>query len=80
VLAVDAVTDGAAPFPYPAFEGDTMSEKKLKLEKLEVETFETAKGDPEQGTVEANALRTAVGGTCQGQTGLCTGCPPIQCY
>ncbi|HEY0019902.1 MAG TPA: hypothetical protein VGC13_26615 [Longimicrobium sp.] len=57
-----------------------MSAKKLKLDKIEVETFETAEGEDGEGTVEANALRTAVDGTCRGQTGLCTACPPYDCY
>ena len=56
-----------------------MSTRKLKLEKIEVETFETAEGDAAKGTVAAN-METVDVRTCWGQTGQCTACPPIQCY
>jgi len=58
-----------------------MSNAKLKLDDVEVESFDTGNGEDGAGTVKANELlRTVVGGTCPGQTGLCTGCPPVQCY
>jgi hypothetical protein len=57
-----------------------MSKRKLKLEEMEIVSFETGKNDEEQGTVAANELITAVDGTCRGQTGYCTACPPVACY
>jgi hypothetical protein len=55
-----------------------MRTKKLKLEKIEVETFETSEGEAEKGTVQA--METADVRTCWGQTAACTACPPRQCY
>jgi hypothetical protein len=57
-----------------------MAKKKLKLDEVQIESFETAAAEGEQGTVAANEMITAVDGTCRGQTGLCTACPPVQCY
>jgi hypothetical protein len=58
----------------------TMVKKKLKLDEVQIESFETATAEGEQGTVAANEMITVVGGTCRGQTGLCTACPPVNCY
>lgn len=58
-----------------------MPERKLKLEDVQIESFETAAADGKLGTVEANEAReTPREGTCWGQTGLCTACPPVHCY
>ena len=54
--------------------------KKLKLDKIEVETFETADAEADRGTVEGNAMETVDVRTCWGQTAACTACPPRQCY
>jgi hypothetical protein len=54
--------------------------KKLKLDEIEVETFETADAEAARGTVEGNGLDTADVGTCPGQTAHCTACRPLQCY
>lgn len=56
-----------------------MTRNKLKLEEVEIESFEITDSAETQGTVEANML-TKVDGTCRGQTGLCSACPPIACY
>ncbi|HEV3049170.1 MAG TPA: hypothetical protein VGX50_02635 [Longimicrobium sp.] len=56
-----------------------MKTKKLKLDKVTVETFETGGGEaPPRGTV--GGYETVDVRTCWGQTGACTACPPIQCY
>lgn len=57
-----------------------MSKRKLKLEHVEIESFVTAGAVEAKGTVEANAMETADWGTCLGQTGACTACPPLHCY
>lgn len=57
-----------------------MRKTKLTLEEVQIESFETSGTIEGEGTVEANLLITAVGGTCRGQTGLCTACPPVDCY
>ncbi|HEX9937543.1 MAG TPA: pinensin family lanthipeptide [Longimicrobium sp.] len=57
-----------------------MSNDKLKLDEVKVESFETGDADGGAGTVKANELLRTVDGTCRGQTGLCTACPPIDCY
>lgn len=57
-----------------------MNKAKLKLDEVEVESFEVVGIYGADGTVNANELRTDVGGTCKGQTGLCTGCTPQQCF
>ena len=56
-----------------------MRKAKLTLEKIEIESFEIVETEEERGTVEANMMATAVGGTCRGQTVLCTACTPYVC-
>jgi hypothetical protein len=55
-----------------------MKTKKLKLDKITVETFETGEGEAPKGTV--GAYETVDVRTCWGQTAACTACPPRQCY
>lgn len=58
-----------------------MARRKLKLDEVKIESFETAAADEALGTVKAHEMReTPVEGTCWGQTGLCTACPPVHCY
>ncbi|MBB4637629.1 hypothetical protein [Longimicrobium terrae] len=57
-----------------------MSKRKLKLEDVEIESFATARAVEGKGTVEANEMETVGEGTCMGQTGACTACPPLHCY
>lgn len=58
-----------------------MNKLKLKVEEMQVESFETVVEEDVRGTVKGNMLlRTADEGTCRGQTGLCTGCTPVACY
>ena len=57
-----------------------MSKRKLKVDDVEVESFETAAAEDKTGTVKANELETADFGTCWGQTAQCTACPPRHCY
>lgn len=58
-----------------------MAKRKLKLDEVKIESFETAAVGESIGTVRANEARETPGeGTCWGQTGLCTACPPIHCY
>lgn len=56
-----------------------MGQRKLKLNEVSVETFVVTEAEEQEGTVEANMLRTVVGGTCRGQTIACTACPPSDC-
>jgi hypothetical protein len=57
-----------------------MRTRKIKLEEVQIESFETGASEGAPGTVQANELITVVDGTCRGQTGLCTACPPVHCY
>lgn len=57
-----------------------MKKQKLRLDDIEVVSFETMEAGEEQGTVQANmAMVTADVRTCRGQTILCTACAPYQC-
>lgn len=57
-----------------------MSKAKLKLGEVEVESFEIGDDSGATGTVRANEMVTVDRKTCLGQTGLCTACPPQQCF
>jgi hypothetical protein len=59
---------------------NTMAKLKLNIEDVDIESFETIEVEESRGTVQGNLLRTVDDGTCRGQTGLCTGCTPINCY
>jgi hypothetical protein len=56
-----------------------MAGSKLKLEEVEVESFDVGQVADGGGTVKANE-GISIGGTCQGQTAACTACRPLQCY
>jgi hypothetical protein len=56
-----------------------MRTSKLKLEEVEVESFELGEGEDASGTVRANEL-VSQEGTCPGQTAMCTACRPLYCY
>ncbi|HET7228852.1 MAG TPA: hypothetical protein VFJ16_02485 [Longimicrobium sp.] len=56
-----------------------MRTAKLKLEEIEVESFDTGQTEDASGTVHANEL-ISIEGTCPGQTAMCTACRPLQCY
>jgi len=56
-----------------------MPRAKLKLEEVEVESFEVGQMGDGGGTVKANEMITA-NGTCPGQTAMCSACKPLQCY
>jgi len=55
-----------------------MRTPKLKLEEVEVESFEVGEGQDASGTVRANEL-VSQEGTCPGQTAACTACRPLYC-
>jgi hypothetical protein len=52
---------------------------KLRLDDVQIESFPVAEAGEEHGTVQGNMLATAVGGTCRGQTVLCTQCGNQNC-
>lgn len=56
-----------------------MSNAKLKLDEVKVESFETGNADDITGTVKANE-RVSIEGTCPGQTAECTACRPLYCH
>jgi hypothetical protein len=56
-----------------------MREAKLKLQDVEVESFDVGDIDGAGGTVRANEA-ISIEGTCPGQTAQCTACRPLQCY
>lgn len=51
-----------------------MNKVQLKLEALEVESFETAERAEERGTVNGHQIGTRIGG-CTAST-----CPPYHCF
>ena len=56
--------------------GNIMALSKLKLDDVEVESFETGLAETPSGTVEANQLSLR---TCPGQTKMCTVCGMYNC-
>jgi len=56
-----------------------MSRTKLKLQEVEVESFDVGQMEDGSGTVKANEM-ISVDGTCPGQTAMCSACKPLQCY
>jgi hypothetical protein len=56
-----------------------MGKLKLRLEQVEVESFEVGLLDGASGTVQANEM-VSKEGTCPGETAACTACRPLQCY
>ena len=56
-----------------------MRESKLKLQDVEVESFDVGEIDGAGGTVQANE-RVSIEGTCPGQTAECTACRPLYCH
>jgi hypothetical protein len=55
-----------------------MHKLKLKLDEMDVETFEIMEVPAGEGTVKGNDMATRAIDTCY--TGYCTACPPIHCY